>query len=86
MAKDDYLKILKTSWQPCKSTISTFMIANASNDHHGKLVHHAVIYIKENDLFFMFVYNVETSQTIAPPIMLVVSLENLWQVEVHQKT
>jgi hypothetical protein len=52
VAKDDYLRILKTSWQPCKSTISTFMIANASNDHHGKLVHHAVIYIKENDLFF----------------------------------
>jgi hypothetical protein len=53
------------------------MIANASNDHHRTLVHHVVIYILKNDLFFMFVCNVETSQTIAPPIMLVVSLENL---------
>jgi hypothetical protein len=52
VAKDDYLKIFKTSWQPCKSTISTFMIANASDDHHHALVHHVAIYIKEDDLFF----------------------------------
>jgi hypothetical protein len=52
------------------------MITNASNDHHHTLVHHVVVCIKEDDLFFMFVYNVETFQTITPPIMLVVSLEN----------
>jgi hypothetical protein len=53
------------------------MIANANDDRHHTLIHHVAIYIKENDLFFMFVYHVETSQTIAPPIMFVVSLENL---------
>jgi hypothetical protein len=56
VAKDGYLRIFKTNWQPCESTISTFMIATASDDHHHTLVHHVVIYIKEDDLFFVCLF------------------------------